>query len=270
MSKTLNELTALFDSLWPLSGQDQWDRSGLLIGDLDQSISKVLLAVDVTKEVLKEAKELGAELLLAHHPLLLKGVSYLSQDQLKGSLVSWAIKNDIAVYAAHTNADIVKDGVSDVLAKRIGLKQTKPLVSTGEDIGHGRVGSLENPLSLLEFANLVASLLPKTNAPVRVAGDLEKRVKVVAVVGGAGDSFIAEASLMGVDVFLTSDLRHHVVLDSTSNPSSSMGVIDVSHFAAESLWLQVAAKQLADKMADVSFVVSEINTDPWSMTIIGE
>jgi dinuclear metal center YbgI/SA1388 family protein len=270
MSLPLSQLLATFESLWPISGAEEWDRPGLATGRANQQITKVLLSVDVTREVLTEASNLGCELVVAHHPLLLKGVNSLAEDQLKGELVSLAVRNSIAIYSAHTNADIVVGGVSDVLAQVLGITAATPLVPTGAGIGHGRVGKLESAQRLSDFANFVAAQLPKTNAPVRVAGNLDLIVDTVAVVGGAGDSFIPAAAASGAQVLVTSDLRHHVSLDGISDPSYPLALIDISHFAAESLWLEPTRAVLTQALPQVSFVVSQVSTDPWSMTIPGK
>ena len=270
MSLPLSQLLTTFESLWPISGAEEWDRPGLATGRLDQQISKVLLTVDVTREVLIEARSLGCELIVSHHPLLLKGVSFLAEDQLKGELVTFAVKNSIALYSAHTNADIVSGGVSDVLARALGLIASVPLVPTGPGIGHGRIGKLQTAQKLSTFAEFVAAQLPKTKVPIRFAGDEDQIVETVAVVGGAGDSFIPAASDSGAQVLVTSDLRHHVTLDAISDPSAPLALIDISHFAAESLWLEPTRKVLAETIPQVSFTVSQVSTDPWTMTVSGK
>ena len=267
MSLPLSQLLTTFELLWPSSGAEEWDRPGLTTGGANQQISKVLLCVDVTREVLNEAKATSCDLVISHHPLLLKGVNFLSEDQLKGELVSFAVRNSIALYSAHTNADIVVGGVSDVLAQTLGLTSSVPLVETGAGIGHGRIGKLKVTQKLSEFAKFVALQLPETNAPVRVAGDLDLVIDTVAVVGGAGDSFIPAAAASGAQVLVTSDLRHHVTLDAVSDPSAPLALIDVSHFAAESLWLEPTRKVLAEAFPQVSFTVSQVSTDPWTMTV---
>ena len=267
MTASLLELTRHFESLWPIAGAEDWDRPGLTCGNPQQAISKVLLTVDVTARVLEEAKARGCELVVSHHPVLLKGVNFLSEDELKGELVTFAIKNSIAIYSAHTNADIVVDGVSDVLARAIGLRNSSPLVATGPGVGHGRIGSLEKAIKLSELAKKVSALLPKTSAPVKVAGALDTLIHKVAVVGGAGDSFIEDAKGSGADCLITSDLRHHVSLDAVSDPSKPLCLIDISHFAAESLWLRPTADRLSKELQTVDFFVSEVVTDPWTMTI---
>lgn len=264
----LAELIAIFEDLWPTSGAEEWDRVGLTVGSSRASISKVLLTVDITSEVLDEAKACGTELVLSHHPLLLRGVHSLSEQTLKGHVVAKAIRANVALYSAHTNADIVINGVSDVLAKSIGITNAAPLVPNTQGVGHGRIGELSSAVTLRELAINVSKILPQTSAPIRVAGKLEQSIKRVAVVAGAGDSFIQQVLETGADCLITSDLRHHVALDAiTDSDSHSLTLIDISHFAAESLWLSAAANQLRDLAPNVEFVVSRVVTDPWSLTI---
>jgi dinuclear metal center YbgI/SA1388 family protein len=269
MTVQLSQLLASFESLWPIAGAEEWDRPGLTTGSNSQTISKVLLTVDITIDVLEEAKSLGCELVLAHHPILLKPVNFLPEDHLKGELISFATKNSIATFSAHTNADIVVGGVSDVLASRLGLLDVKPLVPIGENVGHGRIGKLIRPMRLSDFADLVSEALPRTNAPIRVAGDKDQIIESVAVVGGAGDSFIQDAAAAKAQVLVTSDLRHHLVLDAINEPLSPLALIDISHFAAESLWLEPTRAKLSALVPGVGFILSKIITDPWSFTVSG-
>jgi dinuclear metal center YbgI/SA1388 family protein len=266
----LGDLVKRFNDLWPLELAEDWDRPGLTIGSKADEITKILLAVDITAEVLDEALSVGADLVLSHHPLLLRGVNELGEETLKGQLVTKAIRNSVALFSAHTNADVVSGGVSDVLARKLGLNNLKPLAPINAEIGHGRVGLLEKPLSLRELANIVHSTILTTKAPVRVAGNLTQSISKVAVVGGAGDSFIPEAMSQGVDCFITSDLRHHVVLDVLENPSSNMSIIDISHFAGEGLWLSSLENQLSELFPNLEIQTSKVITDPWSLSLTKE
>jgi putative NIF3 family GTP cyclohydrolase 1 type 2 len=152
----------------------------------------------------------------------------------------------------------------------IGLQDSRPLVATSSQSGHGRVGKLEKTVTLEQLARSIQDLLPATNAPIRVAGDLTQKISVVALVGGSGAGFIADAISSGADCFVTSDLKHHATLDLVSDQSQTMSLIDISHYAAESLWLSPAASQLSKLVPGVEFIVSEVSTDPWSMSIPGK
>ena len=254
----ISQFISKAEELWPLAGAEDWDRPGLSVGNPRQEISGALIAVDVTAEVLDEAIALGVNLLLTHHPLLLKGVTSISEDTHKGELVAKAITSGIAVYSAHTNADIVEDGVSDTFAKALGLTEIRPLIATGEaKSGHGRIGKLSSPVTVSELVRILLSILPASTSGVRSTMKPDAMVQTVSLCGGAGDAFITDAYSAGADVYITSDLRHHVA------DESPIGLIDVSHWAAESLWLKVAAKQLA-AATGVEVLVSEIVTDPWN------
>ena len=270
MTVKLSDLLSVFETLWPQSGADEWDQVGLATGSLDQQIDKVLFCVDPTLDVLREAKAKKCQLVVAHHPLLLEGVHTVAEGELKGDILSYAISNSIALFSAHTNADIVAGGVSDVLASMIGIKKSSPLVVTSKDAGHGRIGTLDEPVTVTELARRINEILPATHAPIRVAGNTTKKVSRVAVVGGSGSSFLPDAISAGAECFVTSDLKHHVSLDAVSDQAIDICLIDISHFAAESLWLAPAVAKLSKLVAGVEFAVSEITTDPWSLTLPGK
>ena len=271
MAVTLGQLVSSFEKLWPLSGADEWDNPGLVCGNLDQRVSRVLLSIDVSSEIIAEALDGEFDLVLAHHPYLLRGVNTLSESTTKGANLAKAIRSDLAIYAAHTNADIVEDGVSQVLAEAIGLRQAQPLVPAEDrSIGHGRLGSLAEPIKLGDLARHVGKTLPATATGVRVAGDFNQLVQKIALCGGAGDSLLDVAIQAGADVFVSSDLRHHPVLEAREHAALHGGnpaIIDVSHWAGEWLWLQVAAKQLSLVFPNLQFIVSHLRTDPWDFTV---
>ena len=273
MSAELSHLIDAFERLWPIEGAEDWDAPGLVCGNPADRISRVLLSVDVTAEVVAEAADGEFDLVLAHHPFLLRGIQSVAESTSKGSTLAAAIKNRVAIYAAHTNADIVADGVSEVMANSFGLSNLQPLVaqSNGQsNIGHGRVGELPTEVKLGDFARLIAKVLPSTATGVRVAGDFDMPITRVAVCGGAGDSFIEAARAAGADAYVTADLRHHPVQDAREHALLSENrpaLIDVSHWASEWLWLEVAADQLSKIFPNIQFVVSQIRTDPWDFVV---
>lgn len=267
----LRQLTKTFEQLWPTSGAESWDAVGLVVGSPDSEVKRVLVSVDVTSEMLSEAIQADFDLVLAHHPAMLKGITTASEITAKGALLAKAIGGKVAVYSAHTNADIVSNGVSDTLAKAFGLQDLRPLVPTRvEGEGHGRIGSLPEEMSLGEFARMVATILPATATGVRVSGEYSQRVSKVALCGGAGDSFISHAAASQADVYLTADLRHHPAQEAREEAMASgtgMALIDVSHWASEWLWLDVAAQQLRLRHPEIEFEVSTLRTDPWDFVV---
>ena len=265
------DVTVAAEKLWPLAGAEEWDRPGLIAGTTLAECKKVLLSVDVTLDVVSEAIGSGCNMIVSHHPFLLGLEHELRHDSAKGAVLAKAIGHNIALYSAHTNADVVSEGVSDALAKAFGLTQPRPLVEGAlEGEGHGRIAELAEPTTLLEFSRLVARALPPTAAGVRIAGDANAQIRRVALCGGSGGSFVEAALAQGADVYVTSDLRHHTTSDAIETAKAAgrdFALIDISHWAAESIWLGTAQKQLQAVLHDVKFVVSDLRTDPWDFAV---
>ena len=265
MAQQLATLISEFEKLWPVANAEEWDVVGLVSGSKEQRISKILLTVDVTAEVVDHAIEIAADLILAHHPMLLKPVNNLTEDSAKGSLLSKLIRSNIALYSAHTNSDAVPTGTSAMLAKAIGLHNAKPLQPFADGIhGIGKVGQLTHPISLGDLAAELNNALPATATGVRVAGDFESIVETVALCAGAGDSYLKLALDSHADVFITSDLRHHPaqeILELAKARNQNIALIDISHWAAEYLWLAQAKTELDSLGLEVEIEVCEIRTD---------
>ncbi|MDN4481502.1 Nif3-like dinuclear metal center hexameric protein [Demequina muriae] len=265
---TVAEIAEIMESRFPPALAEDWDVNGLSVGDPGAEVSRVLFAVDPTLAVIDEAIEVGAQLLVTHHPLMLRGVTGVATTSTKGAVVHRLISHGIALYNAHTNADAAAGGVCDALAEALGISSPMPLVPSAGDAaqGTGRIGMLPGPTTLAEFAQHVAEVLPATHHGVRVAGDPDGLVTTVAVVGGSGDSFLDTVRHSGADAYVTADLRHHPASDARELAALGDGrpyLIDVSHYASEWAWLTAAAEHVADAAA-VDAVVSTLNTDPWT------
>ncbi|MGN6599345.1 MAG: Nif3-like dinuclear metal center hexameric protein [Actinomycetes bacterium] len=259
------------DALWPPSTAESWDAVGLTVGDPDASVRRVMFAVDPVDDVIEEAVDWGADLLVTHHPLLLRPVSSVAAVTPKGRMVTRLLRHGMALYTAHTNADKASPGVSDALAAALGVVETVPLrPDAGSDAtGIGRVGRLEGNETLESFAERVASALPVGPGGVRVAGDPRRPVRRVAVSGGAGDDLFSEVRAADVDAFVTADLRHHPASEALAHGGPAL--LDAGHFATEWPWLPVAAAQieaevrtLGDTVGAVETRVSTVCTDPWT------
>ncbi|PJJ55281.1 Nif3-like dinuclear metal center hexameric protein [Compostimonas suwonensis] len=272
MSYSVAEVNQVVESLWPTADAEAWDAPGLISGDPDASVSSVLLAVDAVAATVSEATSADVDLLLVHHPLLLRGVTTVAEDRYKGALLARLIRARCALIAAHTNADIVADGVSDILAQRLGLRGTRPIVPTVDAAtGIGRVGHLDEPTTLGRLARTIAELLPSTASGIRVAGDYDAAVETVALCGGAGDSLLSEPAVTASDVYITADLRHHPASEAREQAAlcdNRPALVDVSHWASEWLWLEVAAGQLRSALPELRVAVSDVRTDPWDFVIV--
>lgn len=246
-----------------------WDAVGLVCGDRDEPVRRVLLAVDPVAAVVDEVVGGGVDLLVTHHPLFLSPVHGVPADDPKGRLVHRLVRAGAALFVAHTNADRAPvTGVNAALADVLGLSDAVPLEPAPgrPGAGLGRVGELPRSMSLREFAALAAEVLPPTAGGVRVAGDLDRTVRRVAVCGGSGGSLLPAAASAGADVLLTSDLKHHPASDALEVDGPAL--CDVAHFATEWPWLPVAAQALSDDLGgEVEVAVSGLRTDPWSLLV---
>jgi dinuclear metal center YbgI/SA1388 family protein len=263
---SVGDVVAFLERRYPPAWAQAWDRVGLVLGEPVAPVRTVLLVVDCVPETVEQALAVGADLVIAHHPLLLRGVSSVAPTTYKGRLVHRLIKADIALYTAHTNADVAAPGVSDALAAVLGLADLRPLVPVVDDAarGTGRVGTLTQPVSLAEFAALAARVLPATAWGIRAAGDPDREVATVAVCGGAGDPFLADAVRAGVDAYLTADLRHHPASEHLAGGGPAL--VEAAHWATEQPWLYQLATELHTGLG-IGAVVSDLDTDPWTIHV---
>lgn len=277
-SPRLSDVIAVFHELYPPGTAQDWDAVGLAVGDPNATVEKILFAVDPVETVVDEAIAWGADLILTHHPLFLRGVHSVAATTAKGALVHRLISGGCALFVAHTNADAAPGGVADALAEVLGVEGRAPLVP-GDDPerGIGRVGTLPEPMSLGSFARRAAAVLPATVQGIRVAGDPDATVQRVAVVGGAGDSLFDDVRASGADVYVTGDLRHHPASElrerathegRSASTAPTPYLVDVAHFAGEWTWLAAAARTVTDRLAGtVETRVSTRRTDPWTLQI---
>jgi dinuclear metal center YbgI/SA1388 family protein len=378
MTVRLRDVLGLLEQWYPTSWADDWDAVGLVCGDPDQPVGKVMFAVDPVRAVVDEARSWGADLLVVHHPLLLSPVHSVAATSPKGRVVHDLLRAGAALYTAHTNADTAPDGVNEALARALGLHDSEVLVPTGADAldkivtfvpagdaegvrraltaagagaigdydsctfstpgegrfrplegarpvigrvgdvevveevrveavlprsrraevvaaleaahpyeevaydvlelanpaagarrGHGRIGRLSTPTTLQSFARQVAAALPATAQGVRAAGDPDRPVETVAVVCGAGDSFLDDVLTAEADVYVTSDLRHHRAGEFLEHGGPAL--VDTAHWAAEWTWLPVVERKLVAALRargdTVDTRVSTTNTDPWTFRV---
>ncbi|MBW8171478.1 Nif3-like dinuclear metal center hexameric protein [Ornithinimicrobium sp. Arc0846-15] len=271
----LGQVIAALDEFFPPESAQSWDRVGLTAGDPAQPVAKVLLAVDPSLAVIDQAIAGGYDLIVTHHPLLLRGINSVATTSAKGVAVTRLISAKVALYCAHTNADVADPGVGQALAHAAGLTTTHPLeITEGQELG--RVGELSASMSLADFAGLLSRNLPQTAAGLRVSGPPDAVVQRVAVLGGAGDSAFGAVRASGADIYVTADLRHHAALEAREEALVGDGtpyLIDAGHFATEYLWLQGLADRLIahnfDAAQSLEAHVSTIVTDPWTFVVGG-
>ncbi|HEY0637847.1 MAG TPA: Nif3-like dinuclear metal center hexameric protein [Pseudonocardiaceae bacterium] len=267
MTASVGDVVAALDRAYPPELAQPWDAVGLVCGDPAEPVRAVLVAVDATAGVVAEAIEREA-MLVAHHPLLLRGVHGVAADTGKGALVHRMIRAGLALHTAHTNADAADPGVSDALAQALGLTVEGPLDPLPQDerLGLGRIATLPAAEPFAAFVRRVGAALPATAWGVRGAGDPDRPVRRVAVCGGAGDSLLDRATAAGVDAYVTADLRHHPADEHLRGGPATPALVDVAHWASEHPWCAQAAGVVRAALGGtVEVHVSTRRTDPWTL-----
>lgn len=267
----LADVVAVLDRLYPQQTAQSWDQVGLVSGDPEQPVQRILLAVDPTLAVIEDARAAGVDLLITHHPLLLRGVHSVATTSAKGAAVTALVVADLALYVAHTNADVADPGVNHALAEAAGIVDGEPLTYE-DDQPLGIVGELREPLSLKGFAEQLAGRLPAAPVGLRVSGDPDATVRRVAVHGGAGDGAFDAVRASRADVYVTADLRHHPALEAREEARGGTPfLIDAGHWATEWLWLAGARERIAGALGaaadSVEIEVSQRRTDPWDFLV---
>ncbi len=244
MPATVRDVASCIEKLAPVSLAEVWDKVGLQIGDPAAPVHRVVVALDVDDRVVTLALERGAEMIVAHHPLIFRPLTQIRYDQSAGHLLQRLVQNNLAVYAAHTNLDNAAGGVSAVLAGRLGLSERQVLKPLASDTGLGQLGWLPADLRLVDFANLVKDSLGLDT--VRVSGDLSRPVRCVAVCGGSGADLIQKAAEAGADVLVTGDLRYHETQDGLA---LGLALVDAGHAGTEQPVVPFLAQYLRDQMS---------------------
>ncbi|MEE1295881.1 MAG: Nif3-like dinuclear metal center hexameric protein [Bifidobacterium sp.] len=291
----LKQVVDVLETLYPLRYAEDWDHPGLLVGDLAAPVERIVFAADPTMDVVQDAIAGGADLLVTHHPLYFRAVHEVSGLTFRGRIVQLLNANHCGLWVGHTNADAAWRGVGQAAADAFGIVDQTPLEPIQDPaskhlVGLGRVGRLPEPMALRDFAAKVASALPATHLGVQVAGDLDAPVSTVAVLPGSGDSLFREVNDLGVDVYVTSDLRHHPATDELQQARyeaclRAQGIplghgdahvrpalVNTPHSAIESLWFGYAMRDVPAAVEVATGTRPEVrwnrtNTDPWDLTV---
>lgn len=243
---------------------ESYDNVGLMVGDMEQEVSSVLVALDCTLEVIMEAKEKGCSLIFCHHPLIFQKPSSITTDKLQGRKIIELISSGISVYSSHTNLDSVQGGLNDILMSLIGVKESSVLDAAEGEAGSGigRFASLDKPVKLSELVDSVKEALGLEFA--RYSGDDGKAVSKIAVISGSGQSFFGAAVKAGAECIITGDTTYHHVSDLREE---GVAVIDAGHFGTEWPALKVFSKWLESKLKEMGFensvVLAESNSCPY-------
>ena len=248
---TAKELVTPIEAFAPIALQESWDNCGFSVGNPSGKVSKALVALDCTEEVMDEAIEEGCDIIITHHPLIFKGVKSITPDNIVGRIITKALKNDIAIYAAHTNMDKASEGVSALMADRLDLKDTEPL--TDELLG--LVGNLSSPMSGKEFIQFVKERFSLER--VRVSQPIDGQISRVAVCGGSGHSFIGNAMGKGAQVYITGDITYHQFYC-----EKGFMIMDIGHYCSEYDVVSLFANILCKNFPNFAVLKSRRNNNP--------
>lgn len=241
---TCREIISLLQEQSPEEFACDWDNVGLLVGDFEQEIGKIYVALDATEETIREAVEEKADFLLTHHPMIFRGLKKVNTQDFTGKRVVELIRNHISCYAMHTNFDV--KGMAELAAERMRLTECQVLditCTTQEGAeGIGRVGLLPEEMTLEECIGKVKEAF--TVDMVKVFGDLNQKVRKAAVSPGSGKSVIGQALSAGAQVLVTGDIDHHEGIDAAAQ---GLAVIDAGHYGVEKLFIPYMVQYLKDR-----------------------
>lgn len=265
MAPTLSDIVRILDNLAPPSLAEEWDNSGLQLGNPAWPVNKIWVALDPTIQVVEAACAQKVDLLITHHPLIFKPLKAIEFHTPLGAVINMATRHNLAIFTAHTNLDSAPGGLNDIFAHRIGLKDLEPLAPGGEikhfkqDIyplisherrpGIGRIGHLDKAMDLKSFARAIKEKMGLQL--IKFVGDPHLSVKKVAVCTGSGSNLLSIFFASGAQVYISGDIRYH---DARDVEAANLGVIDIGHFSSE----HFIAADLAARLGTI-FVESGIN-----------
>ena len=255
----IKEIISLIEDYAPLKLQASFDNSGLLCGDPERELTSILLCIDVTEEVVKEAIDKGHNLIISHHPLIFSGLKHITPTTYVERCVIDAIKHDLTIYAAHTNMDVVANGVSGRMADKLDLHHRQILQPEGDPVdgnGFGIIGELQQPVESMAFLQQVKEIFRCDR--LRYTTPHTSSIQRVAVCGGAGASFFKQALAGQADIYISGDFKYH---DFFLTENRIM-IADIGHYESEQFTKEIFYEILTKKISKFAVQFSEINTNP--------
>ena len=248
--------------------KEDYDNVGLMVGDSLMQVTKILISLDCTMDVIREAKDIGCNFILTHHPLLFVKPKTVTTDTLIGRKIIELIKNDINVYSSHTNLDSVKDGLNDIVTEILGFSKYKIIessennVSGKDDAGIGRLVILEEPIKLSLLCENVKKTLKAEF--LRVVGNDDDIINNIAIINGSGEDFFKKCIKLGADCIITGDTKYHGACDLLEQ---KIALIDAGHFATEWIPFKVFAEKFKKRLEEDGYknevIISKCSFDPY-------
>ena len=267
MTIRVSDLFYHFEEYAPQALAEEWDNVGLLLGDMEKEIKRILVCLDITAAVAREAVELKADMIISHHPLIFKGIKSIQESTPKGHIIYSLIKNNISVFCAHTNLDVAMEGVNDQLAHCIGLQNIKDLKEykvekvSGKLYGLGKYGDLPKQMNLSDFISHVKHKLSVEH--LRIIGNRNGDIKTAAIFCGSFDEDYNSFIRSKADILLTGDLKYHVASDMKE---LGLCVIDAGHFSTERVIVPSLVENLCKKFPVLEVIGSKKEIDPFKFT----
>lgn len=259
---TCREVITCIEKLAPLSYAESWDNVGLLVGNRDKKVHRIMTALDATDAVIAQAVEKQVDMLVTHHPMIFSAMKRITEDDFIGRRIIKLIQNDMAYYAMHTNFDVCM--MNDIAAEKIGIIKDAVLEEvcingeTGEAAGIGIAGNLKELMTVEQLAQLVKNTFRIPH--VKVSGNLERKVQRAAISTGAGKSMASHALKKGAEVFISGDMDHHTIIDMLDQ---GMQVIDAGHYGTEHFMSEYVCTYLKKELGDKVQIIQAKETEPF-------
>lgn len=252
----IKEVVTTLESFAPLPLQESYDNAGLQVGLTATEVSGVLLCLDVTEKVIDEAVAKGCNLIVAHHPLLFRGLKQIGDATQPERCVTKALKKDIAIYAMHTNLDNAEGGVNYEIAYRLGMEDVRFLLPNAQGGGSGVIGALPVEMNARTF---LQSVKKEFGVECLMHNELLRRpIRTVALCGGAGDFLLQEAVNQQADAFLTGEMHYHTYM----GMEQTIQIAVAGHYQTEQYTKDLIAKTLREQCEGLRIVISQENTNP--------
>lgn len=256
----LSQITSILETYAPLDLAEDWDNVGLLVGDTDWSVERVMTCLTITPATVQEAVEGRANLIVAHHPLPFRPLSAITSTTTPGRLLLELISNRMAVYSPHTAFDSAQAGINQHLAIGLGLREIVPFVpasATETEVGAGRWGIAGEPLTLGELAERSKTFLKSRR--IQIVGDQDQEVSRIGIACGSGGTFLEKGVAKGCDALVTGEANYHTCLEAEAQ---GVGLVLAGHFASERFALLTLADYLSDQINDIEVWASREERDP--------
>lgn len=252
----IGEIISALERFAPLPLQDDFDNSGLQVGTTQAEVSGALLCLDVTLDVVLEAADLGCNMIVSHHPLLFHPMKKIVDSDFGGAIVMEAIKKGITLYASHTNLDNAFKGVNMRIADTLGLTGCKPLQDNGDGNGAGLIGEFQNAVDEEDILSIIKQKF--NTGCVRHNAVLGRKIKRLAVCGGAGSFLIDKAVSMGADAFLTGEISYHRFF----GYDGRIKLVEAGHFETEQYTVQLLHDIIKSEFPDLQVFETSAKTNP--------